>query len=351
MRLSLTSCQPLFEELILLLQPLSLLTFNLDLLFQHHHLDPSSPTLTPASHTSDTYSPPNEDFSFRLSPKRIFQGNGQNLGSMLEQDLGILGLDTNPNSGLTSQVLDVSAYRNPISLSSSSTKEEANPPLSWFNGNETSAPLNVGSLSQQAGQALQQGWGAVMRLGERLGQNFGLATNTEDVKGPNSQDDFKTGFSLNPKSPVENRQQPREDLSLWDSGAVVPWGMGRLFGASKSPNNPPTSRRPSQWLSPGVSVFSRIVNLGQVSPPEKKELQRNKDKEEDENEKINETRDQPKPLRGVRTLCDHTGTGAELSFRKGEELVLLGGVDHDWIRCRQGHKEGLVPIGYASLIM
>jgi len=39
------------------------------------------------------------------------------------------------------------------------------------------------------------------------------------------------------------------------------------------------------------------VNLGQVSPPEKKELQRNKDKEEDENEKINETRDQPKPLR------------------------------------------------------
>lgn len=56
-------------------------------------------------------------------------------------------------------------------------------------------------------------------------------------------------------------------------------------------------RRPSQWLSPGVSVFSRIVNLGQVSPPEKKELQRNKDKEEDENEKINETRDQPKPLR------------------------------------------------------
>ncbi len=69
MRLSLTSCQPLFEELLLLLQPLSLLTFNLDLLFQHHHLDPSSPTLTPASHTSEIYSPPNEDFSFHLSPR------------------------------------------------------------------------------------------------------------------------------------------------------------------------------------------------------------------------------------------------------------------------------------------
>ncbi|XP_052474720.1 uncharacterized protein LOC128030791 isoform X1 [Carassius gibelio] len=349
MRLSLTSCQSLFEELLLLLQPLSLLTFNLDLLFQHHHLDPSSPTLTPASHTSEIYSPPNEEFSFHLSPKGLFQG--RRLGSELEQDHGSLGLATNPNSGLTSHVLDVSAYRNPISLSSDVSKEEANPPLSWFKGNDISIPLNAGSISQQAGQALQQGWGAVMRLGERFGQNFGLATTTEDVKGPNSPEDCKTGFSLNLKCPDENRQEPRDDLSLRDSGAAVPWGLGRLFGASKSPNNPPTSRRPSQWLSPGVSALSRLVNLGQGPPPEKREPQRSKDKEEDENEKINETRDQPNPLRMVRTLCDHTGTGAELSFGKGEELVLLGGVDHDWIRCRQGHKEGLVPIGYASLIM
>lgn len=261
MRLSLTSCQPLFEELLLLLQPLSLLTFNLDLLFQHHHLDPSSPTLTPASHTSEIYSPPNEDFSFHLSPKGIFQGSGHNLGSVFEQDHGSLGLDTNPNSGLTSHVLDVSAYRNPISLSSSITKEEANPPLSWFNGNEISAPLNAGSLSQQAGQALQQGWGAVMRLGERLGQNFGLTTNTEDVKGPNSPDDFKTGFSLNPKSPVENRQQTREDLSLWDSGAAVPWGLGRLFGASKSPNNPPISRFDDVFLNVSLVCFLDVSGL------------------------------------------------------------------------------------------
>ncbi|XP_052435389.1 uncharacterized protein rusc1 isoform X3 [Carassius gibelio] len=349
MRLSLTSCKPLFEELLLLLQPLSLLTFNLDLLFQHHHLDPSSPTLTPASHTSEIYSPPNEDFSFHLSPKGLFRGSSHHLGSVLENDHGSLGLDL--QSGLTSHFLDLSAYRNPISLSSGDTKEEASLPLSWFKTSEISIPLNAGSLSQQAGQALQQGWGAVVRFGERLGQNFGLATSTEDDKSPNSPGDFKPGFSLNPKTPEENRQQPRDDLSLKDSGAAVPWGLGRLFGASKSPNNPPASRRPSQWLSPGASVLSRIVNLGQGSPPEEREPQRSKDKEENEKEEINENRDQPKPLRMVRTLCDHTGAGAELSFRKGEELVLLGGVAHDWIRCRQGHREGLVPIGYASLIM
>ncbi|XP_051980792.1 uncharacterized protein LOC127642093 isoform X2 [Xyrauchen texanus] len=360
MRLSLTSCQPLFEELLLLLQPLSLLTFNLDLLFQHHHLDPASPTLTPASHSSEIYGPPNEDFSIHLSPKGLFQRSGHHLGSVLEQDNGGLDLQsTNPNAGLTSlpihalDVFEEGAYRVPVSLSSGVTKEKASLPLSWLKGSEISAPLSGGSgasLSQQAGQALQQGWGAVLRLGERLGQNFGLAnsSSSEDVKGPNSPDDPKTGFSLNPKSPVENGQQPREELSLWDSGAVVPWGLGRLFGASKSPNNPPTSRRPSQWLSPGISVLTRIVNVGQGFPSEETDLQKCK---EDESEMSKETRDQPRPLRVIRTLCDHTGNGTELSFRKGEELVLLGGVDHDWIRCRQGDKEGLVPIGYASLVM
>lgn len=61
----------------------------------------------------------------------------------------------------------------------------------------------------------------------------------------------------------------------------------------------------------------------------------------------------PPPLtsRSVRTLCDHAGTGSQLTFCKGEELLVLGGVDGDWIRCRQGDREGLVPIGYTSLIM
>ena len=59
----------------------------------------------------------------------------------------------------------------------------------------------------------------------------------------------------------------------------------------------------------------------------------------------------PSVARSVRTLCDHAGAGSELTFCKGEELVVLGGVDQDWIRCRQGDKEGLVPIGYTSLIM
>lgn len=338
MRLSLTSCKPLFEELVILLQPLSLLTFNLDLLFQHHHLDHASPTLTPASHSSDIRSPPNENFSFYLSPKGLFQGSDHHLGRALKQDHSIL----NPNAGLTSlsshalDMFEESTCRNPFL---GANKDEASSPLSWLKENDVSGIHASGgsgaSLSQQAGQALQQGWGAVIRLGERLGQNFGLASSSssEDVKGP--LDDQKTGFLLHRKSPVENRQQPREDLSLWDRETAVPWNMGRLFGASKSPNNPPTSRldytfvccrsvscqkcirnvlsryfilifkhrRPSQWLSPGVSVLTRIVNLGQDTPSENCELQRNTDKEKDENQSSKETRDQPMPLRLISNKC------------------------------------------------
>ncbi|MEQ2173811.1 hypothetical protein GOODEAATRI_001287, partial [Goodea atripinnis] len=133
----------------------------------------------------------------------------------------------------------------------------------------------------------RQGWGAVVRWGGRLSQNLadfslsGIKKEETKTNGPDLQDQAGSNYSL-------------------VSGTQVPWSLGRLFGASKSPNSP-TGHAP--------------------------------------------------PTRSIRTLCDHTGTGSELSFCKGEELVVLGGVDQDWIRCRQGDKEGLVPIGYTSLIM
>ncbi|XP_075048545.1 AP-4 complex accessory subunit RUSC1 [Mixophyes fleayi] len=59
-----------------------------------------------------------------------------------------------------------------------------------------------------------------------------------------------------------------------------------------------------------------------------------------------------KPERSLRALCDHAASGeTQLSFKKGDILQLVGTVDEDWIRCRHGSDAGLVPVAYTSLIL
>ncbi|XP_041708180.2 iporin-like isoform X2 [Coregonus clupeaformis] len=350
MRLSLTSCQPLFEELLLLLQPLSLLTLNLDLLFQHHHLEP-------ANHSPEILSPPNQDLGFRLSPRgSASQGRGSSyLESLSELDFGsvepeVTNRNASSSSLANSGVGGLVESLKPASLSVGPAKvsgglAETSPQLMWVQEKEIRelAPPNVeeASLSQQAGQVIQQGWGAVVRWGGKLGQNL-AELSLSAVQNQN-------GTSRDPPEPQASTQA-RSDPPQVDGALAVPWGLGRLFGASNNPTKPTLStRRPSQWLSPGESVLTRMVSSSS-SANQRRALEPQQVEEVVEREK-EETWDNPRPLRSVRTLCDHSGTGAELSFQKGEELLVLGGVDHDWIRCRQGDREGLVPIGYASLIM
>ncbi|XP_076592782.1 RUN and SH3 domain containing 1 isoform X1 [Chaetodon auriga] len=338
MRLSLASCQPLFEELLLVLQPLSLLTFNLDLLFQHHHLEPDS-------HSPEIPSPPCQDAGFQLSTEDSQSkiAGCRYIESLSEVDFGSpeyqaakekLSPLANPKNGGSEE-----------STHSSAAPMKTSPQLLWVQEKEIGElpppDIEEDSLAQQAGQVIQQGWGAVMRWGGRLSQNLAeLSLKKEEMRTDLPDLQVQAGSDFAPVS----------------SAAQVPWGLGRLFGASKSPNSPPghtpPTRRPSQWLAPGVTALTRMVSSS--STPIIKRAPKPQGESEPEPEKdvdALEMKDKPRPLRSVRTLCDHTGSGSELSFCKGEELVVLGGVDQDWIRCRQGDKEGLVPIGYTSLIM
>nr|XP_054597125.1 uncharacterized protein rusc1 isoform X2 [Nothobranchius furzeri] len=330
MRLSLTACRPQYEELLLVLQPLSLLTFNLDLLFQHHHLEPdaqrpgvlSSP-LQEAGRQPDTRGQPN------ITGSRYTE-------SLSEVDFGSPEHPEATKSSADPKVGGREGCAHPDAEPGKAlfTLGKTSPQLLWVQekdiGGLPPPDAEEDSFTQQAGQAIQQGWGAVMRWGGRLGHNLSAGR----------RDEAQTGSDYAPVS----------------GGTPVPWSLGRLFGASKSPNSPagltPPTRRPSQWLAPGVTALTRMVSsssapiLRRIPEP----IGRNKSDSEKDTDTL-EMKDKPKPLRSVRTLCHHTGTGSELSFCKGEELVVLGGVDQDWIRCRQGNKEGLVPIGYTSLIM
>uniref|UniRef100_A0A3B5BGK6 RUN and SH3 domain containing 1 n=2 Tax=Stegastes partitus TaxID=144197 RepID=A0A3B5BGK6_9TELE len=346
MRLSLTSCQPLFEELLLLLQPLSLLTFNLDLLFQHHHLEPDG-------HRPDIPSPPLQEAGLQAPAKGCQSkvAGGRYMESLSDVDFGsperqaakdaksLLSADLK-SEGSTNA--DAAALKAPVPLAQTS------PQLLWVQEKEIGGllPPNIeeDSFAQQAGQAIQQGWGAVMRWGGRLSQNL-----AELSQSALKKDEMKVDLP-------ELQSPAGSDYTAVSGGPQVPWGLGRLFGASKSPNSPtghiPPTRRPSQWLAPGVTALTRMVSSSS-SPMLRRtpELVEETEPEPEKDVDSLELKDKPRPLRSVRTLCDHTGTGTELSFCKGEELVVLGGVDQDWIRCRQGDREGLVPIGYTSLIM
>nr|XP_015224165.1 PREDICTED: RUN and SH3 domain-containing protein 1-like [Lepisosteus oculatus]XP_015224166.1 PREDICTED: RUN and SH3 domain-containing protein 1-like [Lepisosteus oculatus] len=372
MRLARTSCQPLFEELLLLLQPLALLTFHLDLLFEHHHLDPRTPpsrSPEPAGGADQEglgISPAKGDISQNSS---AHQGGGQGnqehctaasanqehkRESPTNQTAGRSGtanqkskeVPADQGSGYSRQTANGSPGPGPVD-----SKAEAASQFIW---EAERAPSSVGRvLSQQASQAIQHSWGSLLRWGERLGQTLGVtgSVRTQELsQDPQLHPGEPSGTSLDTpdlKTPCSDvHRSPSKELTGRPGGvgADTPriW-LGRLFGASKGHMDTSASdlkathnplRRPSSWLVPGVSVLTRMASPAQSAPPEGEQ-----------------DRPRPRTPRSVRTLCDHQGTGAELSFKKGEELLLIGGVDEEWIRCRQGDREGLVPIGYASLIM
>lgn len=224
MCLSGTFCQPLFEELLLMLQPLSLLTFNLDLLFQHHHFDPLSPALSPPSHIPQSTSPDQP------------QSNVQDLKNVSKQGFSDPKAGSHSSSP-TSTFNPVHTYCRPVS---GIGKGETSPQLQWLQEKEIIAPPSIwsgNSFSQQAGQALQQGWGAVMRLGERLGQNWSGWTSTSLLEEANAH----TIPDPNAHSSTDCPKSPGQEL-LTAEGGTLSWGLGRLFGASRSPNTPPTKQ-------------------------------------------------------------------------------------------------------------
>nr|KAF6316529.1 RUN and SH3 domain containing 1 [Pipistrellus kuhlii] len=120
--------------------------------------------------------------------------------------------------------------------------------------------------------------------------------------------------------------------------------LGRLFGVpgglTETESGTLKSRRPSSWLPPAVNVLTlvkRVAPSETPSPPEELEASA---------PSVVQTQ------RAVRALCDHTAAGPDqLSFQRGEVLRVIATVDEDWLRCGRDGTEGLVPVGYTSLVL
>uniref|UniRef100_A0A8C6QLA4 RUN and SH3 domain containing 1 n=2 Tax=Nannospalax galili TaxID=1026970 RepID=A0A8C6QLA4_NANGA len=262
------SCPSLSTELLLLLQPLSVLTFHLDLLFEHHHHLPLGLPQAPAP----------------SGPPPALQQTVQAMlhwGGRLAQSLRGASGEATPYP---------SASPNPP------------PPGSWWD--QLTQASRVYASGGTEGFPLLR-WGS---------KRQGTAAEGAQEISPNTE-------------------QTTPGRGMW---------LGRLFGVPGGPLEMESgafkSRRPSSWLPPTVNVLA-LVKRGIPPDTPPKEL-------------MVSPASMVQANRAVRALCDHTAAGPDqLSFQRGEVLRVIATVDEDWLRCGRDGVEGLVPVGYTSLVL
>ncbi|CAO2598798.1 AP-4 complex accessory subunit RUSC1 [Lemmus lemmus] len=262
------SCPFLSTELLLLLQPLSVLTFHLDLLFEHHHHLPLGLQQAPAP----SEPPP----ALQQTVQAVLQWGGR-----LAQSL----------RGTSGEATTNSSESSPRS-----------PPGSWWD------QLTQASRVYASGGT--EGF-PLLRWGPRCHET--TAEDTQEAPPPAEQ------------------TTPGRSMRL-----------GRLFGVpggpSETANGAFKSRRPSSWLPPTVSVLA-LVKRGTSPETPPAEL-------------VKAPVSGAQTDRAVRALCDHSAAGPDqLSFQRGEVLHVIATVNEDWLRCGRDGVEGLVPVGYTSLVL
>ncbi|XP_053460684.1 AP-4 complex accessory subunit RUSC1 isoform X3 [Nycticebus coucang] len=263
-----SGCPSLSTELLLLLQPLSVLTFHLDLLFEHHHHLALGPTQAPA--------PPGPPPALQQTVQAVLHWGGR-----LAQSLRGASREAAPG---------------PLVPPSPPT------PGSWW------------EQLTQASRVYASGGTEVFPLPRWGLGRHGTATEGTQERPPATEETAPGG-------------------GMW---------LGRLFGVPGGPAENESgvlkSRRPSSWLPLTVSVLA-LVRRGpapETPPGELKAL-------------VPST---VQTHRAVRALCDHIAAGPDqLSFRCGEVLRVIATVDEDWLRCGRDGSEGLVPVGYTSLVL
>lgn len=135
--------------------------------------------------------------------------------------------------------------------------------------------------------------------------------------------------------PAEN-----ETEALEPSPGGIKWG--HLFGSRKAQREArPTNRLPSDWLSLDKSMFQLMAQtVGNRREPEPKESL----------QEPHSPAPPSKPPCEVKALCHHLATGpGQLSFHKGDTLRVLGPTGGDWLHCSRGPDTGLVPQAYVTL--
>ncbi|NWH40837.1 RUSC1 protein, partial [Chloropsis hardwickii] len=401
----------LADELLLLIQPLSVLTFHLDLLFEHHHLSVDvrplsrrleSP-LSPGRHPVPVRgaAPPEgqsgaagDSLEDETPPDALGRVGGTGGSTRARSQATMGGLVPTPPVGaaLHQTFQHVLRWGGQLSrtLLGSDTPPEGHGPEEATGGTGAGLSGWWGQLSQSSRvyaapskEKFPLVWWTKLRAAAGDPSPGQAAPSQTAVSEPRG-----TELQLLQTKAVPERSGPKPSSSTDTSGTsspedlFLPTGTGaftklddptagkNLLAASPEPpanGNQAAPSGPEMGDPPGPDKGSWLGWLFGATSPSSRSFPASPDTVLARSRRSLVPPIPPPPsavgasegprgphlcCRAVRALCDHTGTAdGHLSFHKGDVLELLSTVDEDWIRCCHGNSTGLVPVGYTSLIL
>ncbi|XP_053425313.1 AP-4 complex accessory subunit RUSC2 isoform X2 [Nycticebus coucang] len=354
-----TVCPGLFEELLLLLQPLALLPFSLDLLFQHRLLQSGqqqrqqkellrvSQDLLLSAHSTlqlarsrGQEGPGDTD---RAAHGERVKGVGAPEGEEEEEETeevaeaaGDSGRGRWARSGHASwwyQLMQSSqvyidgsteASRFPRGSSNSSSEKKK--------GTGGGVPPQAPPPREGVVEGAEACPAPEEALGRERGWPFWMGSPPDSVLAELRPNREREGPAAPPAENEEGASDP--------SPGGIKWG--HLFGSRKAQREArPTNRLPSDWLSLDKSMFQLVAQTMNA----RRELEPKEHLQEPHSPALPSN-----PPCEVQALCHHLATGpGQLSFHKGDILRVLGPAGGDWLRCSRGPDSGLVPLAYVTL--
>ncbi|XP_039731385.1 AP-4 complex accessory subunit RUSC2 isoform X2 [Pteropus medius] len=354
-----TVCPGLFEELLLLLQPLALLPFSLDLLFQHRLLQSGqqqrqhkellrvSQDLLLSAHST-----------LQLTRARGQEGPGDmDRAAHGERVKGVGAPEGGEDEEEEEETEEVAEAAGGLGRGRARGGQ-----ASWWYQLMQSSQVYIDGSTE--GSRFPRGGSNSSSVGsseKKKGAGGGGPPPREGVvEGaeacPAPEETLDRGWPFWMGSPPDSvlaelrRSREREGStappaeSEAGSSGPSPGGIkwGHLFGSRKAQREArPTSRLPSDWLSLDKSMFQLVAQtVGARREPEHKESL-----QEPHSPAL-----PSKPPCEVKALCHHLATGpGQLSFHKGDILRVLGPAGGDWLHCSRGPDTGLVPLAYVTL--
>ncbi|XP_010289036.1 PREDICTED: RUN and SH3 domain-containing protein 1, partial [Phaethon lepturus] len=371
----------LADELLLLIQPLSVLTFHLDLLFEHHHL---SVDVRPLSRQLESpLSPAHHNAQGAMQPS--LEGQSSAAGASLEDEIPPDTLGRAAGAESSTRFQSRAAVRGlvPGLQVGASLQQTFQHVLRW--GDQLShAFLGAGSSLEthrpeaspgDTGAGLSGWWGQLSQASRiytapskekfpfiwwtKLWMAVGDSSPSQAVRPHISVNEPRgTELQLLQTKAVPELSGPKLNSSADTSGTSSPEDLILPAGAPAKPDDPTAGEK----LLPAFPEPCANRNRAAPSVPEAGGLS-GPDKGSWLGRLFGATNPSarsfpPSPdtvsarSRAVRALCDHIGAAeGHLSFQKGDILQLLSTVDEDWIHCCHGNSTGLVPVGYTSLIL